>query len=340
MTDIAVVLIAKNQAWNIGRLVESVLQETSRVGAAEVVLVDSASTDATVECARRYPIGILRLHPTRQLTPAAGRYIGYTHTDGEVVLFLDGDMELYPGWLTQALLLLRDRPEVAVVTGTLIDLPPSAESPAAPQPAEDGPYPMSEIASCGGAALYRRSVLERVGSFNPFLHSDEEPELCIRIRHQGSQVVRIEHPIAYHYSLPSEAFSTLVGRWRRNLYLGAGQNIRYLLGTELLWPYVRERGFGIVPALAGLAGLMTLARATRTRDWRWPQLYLVLLLALLGGDAYRKRSVRRMAHSLLHRLFIVDGTIRGFLKRPLAPHSYPQTVDVVQPVVRIEQTEG
>ena len=101
MNKLAVVLITKNQAWNIERLIESVLRATAGVASSEVWLVDSASTDCTVELAKQYPVNILRLRPDLPLTPAAGRYVGYSYSQSQYVLFLDGDMELYPDWLVR-----------------------------------------------------------------------------------------------------------------------------------------------------------------------------------------------------------------------------------------------
>ena len=82
MIELSVVLISKNQAWNISRLIESVLQATSSFLSSEIILVDSNSTDETVEFASRYPISIVRLRPGQRLSPAAGRYIGYQRPRG------------------------------------------------------------------------------------------------------------------------------------------------------------------------------------------------------------------------------------------------------------------
>jgi glycosyltransferase involved in cell wall biosynthesis len=330
MPTLSVVLITKNQAWNIARLIESVLQETAELPSTEIVLVDSASTDDTVEVARHYPINILRLHPTAQLTPAAGRYIGYKHSTNDLVLFLDGDMQLYQGWLTQAIELLNNRPDIAVVTGQVIDLPKLSNSPNRPVNTHTGSTGVVEVPHCGGAGMYRRAVLERVGTFNPYLRSDEEPELCIRIRHANYHVVCIDYPIAYHYSDPSEALSTLVARWKRNLYLGAGQNIRYHLGQELLWPYLKERGYGCVPGLGVVAACVSLLWSIRTVNWVWFRSFTLLLFIALVGDAYRKGSVNRTMYSLLQRMLILDGTVRGFFMKPLPPREYPDRLDVIQ----------
>lgn len=330
MTDLAVVLISKNQEWNIARLLESVLSETRSLLSKEIVLVDSASTDRTVDIAQSYPIDILRLRPDQRLTPAAGRYTGLKHTTGDLVLFLDGDMELYPGWLEKGLRLIQSLPDVAVATGQLLDLPQAAGPDDKPSlPAKDTDA-FTQVRQGGGAALYRRSVLEAVGQFNPYLYSEEEPELCVRIRHAGHRVIRLDYPIAYHYSDPAGTLSTLVGRRRRNLYLGAGQNLRYHLGSEAFWPYFKERGYGFLPILALVAGLLSFWGSLKSRRWHWFGLWILMLTSVVVGDACRKHSLHRTIHSLLERAFFTEGTIRGFLLEPLAPDSYPGRSDVIK----------
>jgi GT2 family glycosyltransferase len=219
---------------------------------------------------------------------------------------------------------------VAVVTGKLVDLPKTAGIDDKPPVGVLNGELLTDVPFAAGAAIYRRSVLEQVGSFNPYLYSDEEPELCLRIRHAGYRVLQLEYPIAHHYSDPSWGLSTLVGRWRRNLYLGAGQNIRYLLGDELFWPYVRERGYGCVPALGLVAALVSFFQSLRTGQWTWLRLWFLLVVAILAGDAYHKRSLHRTIFSLLRRVMIVDGTVRGFLAKPLDPESYLGRLEVIK----------
>ena len=56
MRQLSVVLVSKNQEWNIARLLRSVLKETVRMADREIVLVDSASLDGTVDVASMYPV--------------------------------------------------------------------------------------------------------------------------------------------------------------------------------------------------------------------------------------------------------------------------------------------
>jgi glycosyltransferase involved in cell wall biosynthesis len=332
MSSVSVILITKNQEWNIPRMVESVLREIAAMPESEIVLVDSASSDGTVAVAQQYPVGIVRLHPDQRLTAGMGRYAGYEATSGDFVLFLDGDMELGKGWLRRGLDVMEAHPEIAVTTGLVIDRPLSTpyEGVFVPPPAAQGEIALTPLPYSGGAALYRRSVLEEVGTFHPYVYSDEEPELCVRIRHRGYQIFQLNYPIAYHYSRPTEAISTLFARWRRNLYLGAGQNLRYHVGRDTFRPYVLLRGFGLIPAVALAAGVMSLMWYVRTRQWQGFAAWLSLIGIVLAADSYRKRSVYRALFSLTLRLLIMDGTIRGFFLPPLDVQHYPVRLEVVQ----------
>jgi glycosyltransferase involved in cell wall biosynthesis len=336
MTELSVVLISKNQAWNISRLIESVLQATSNVPSNEIILVDSASTDETVALASRYPISIFRLQPDQPLSPAIGRYVGYKQALAEYVLFLDGDTELIQGWLTHALRVMRETPHAGAVSGRVINLPTSA---AAEEPNPSPPQKLRvgvarEILwgsyGGGGAALYRRSVLEQVGSFNPYLNSDEEPELGLRIRHAGYHILELDYPIVRHYNDAPVAFSTALSRRRRKFLLGIGQGARYHMRSKLLWSWLKERWWGPTAALWLAAGLGALSWSLISRDFIWVSLWTLGLCLLIVYAAVQKRSLRRALVASFTRLLMAEGLVRGFLTRPFAPESFHANVEVIK----------
>jgi GT2 family glycosyltransferase len=214
-------------------------------------------------------------------------------------------MELCTGWLEKALEVVQNTPDAGAVTGRVLDISPNANQKMVPvEPPFSGS--VKEVRHGGGAALYRRSVLEEVGPFNPYLNSDEEPELCLRIRRQGYRVLCLDYPIAYHYSSPRRALSTLVSRRQRHLYLGYGQAIRYHWGTNLLWPYLKERGFALVPGIWIVIGVVILIGSLISSQWVWFAGWLLLSCAVVLGDAIRKRSLYQAIFSLAHRLFISE----------------------------------
>ncbi len=331
MTELSIVLITRNQEWNVARLIESVLREAEDLSSREIVLVDSASTDRTTEIAAGYPITVLKLCHDQRLTAAAGRYVGYQHTKGDLVLFLDGDMELCKGWLDQALEIMHTKTEAGAVCGRVIDRPIEMTTTSIERH-EDLPADAAGVKNVlhgGGASLYRRSVLEQVGPFNPFIYSDEEPELCLRIRHAGYQILRLPYPIAFHYTVVWEALSTFLNKRKGNIWLGYGQNIRYYFGGPLLIPYLKERGWALAPA--GLLGLGIIAAIVSilSGQWIWVALWFIFVFILTMGIAIRKHSLNRALLILFRRLLILDGTIRGILLKPYNPSEYPGKFEVI-----------
>jgi hypothetical protein len=185
--------------------------------------------------------------------------------------------------------------------------------------------------------MYRRSVLEQVGTFNPYLYCDEEPELCLRIRYAGYRVLRLSRPIAFHLdpwreSTPAEALSAFLNKRKVKLFLGFGQNIRYFFGTPLLWPYLKERGWAMAPGLTLFIGAVAVVVSGLTGQWVWLALLVAFLIVLMMGIAVRKRSLKRALVTLFGRLLIFEGTVRGVLLKPFDPASYPGRYDVIQPI--------
>src|SRR5690348_14872807 len=123
MTVLSVVIITKNQEWNATRLIESVLDQCGGFPKMKITLVDSASSDNTLAIAKGYPLKLIRLSQPQRLTAAMGRYVGFKHSFGEYILFLDGDMELCRGWVECALEIMANDPQIAAITGQIIDRP-------------------------------------------------------------------------------------------------------------------------------------------------------------------------------------------------------------------------
>jgi GT2 family glycosyltransferase len=182
----------------------------------------------------------------------------------------------------------------------------------------------------GGSGLYRRSVLERVGSFNPYLNSDEEPELGLRIRHAGYRILEIDYPMIRHYNDAPIAVSNVLSRHRRNFLVGIGQGARYHAGSRLFWPWLKERWWGPASFLffAAALGAMAWTLFSRRVMWLAPS---ILALAFLFS-AVRKRSLNTAIVSAVNWLFMAEGFLRGFLMRPFAPESFHSRVEVIQDI--------
>jgi glycosyltransferase involved in cell wall biosynthesis len=321
MTDISIVIIGKNAEWSIARLIESVIAHVPSHYANEIIYVDSASTDCTLQVVSQYPVRSVELAPNQQLCASAGRFVGSQYATGRYITFLDSDMELLDGWLERAVRLLERHREIAVVSGIQVD----AEAGVKVQATDDswhGGDRFIDISFAGSAAIFRREALENAGTWNPYIVSDEEPELCLRIRRAGYRIVQLQCPSVRHYGYSPPTITALLSRRRRRLFLGYGQVIRYHLRTGLLPAYLRERGWVVMPALVVLAGMIALLVTVLSGNLYWAAGYLFVVLLAIAADALRSRSVYSAMFHALHRALILEGTIRGFVRRPYPPNEY------------------
>ncbi|MCC0176150.1 glycosyltransferase [Waterburya agarophytonicola K14] len=177
-----------------------------------IVYVDSGSTDNSVTMARSLGVEIVELDLSRPFTAGRARNEGFFYLTAqypqiELVQFVDGDCEIVDGWLTTAQETLEAEPNIAIACGRrrerypdkfiynrLCDL--------------EWDTPVGEIKACGGDFMVRVTAFQWVGGFNPTLIAGEEPELCIRLRQQHRQILRIDADMTLH-----DACMTTIGQW-------------------------------------------------------------------------------------------------------------------------------
>jgi glycosyltransferase involved in cell wall biosynthesis len=192
---ISVVVIGRNEGARLEQCLRSVAAMEQVGFTTETIYVDSGSSDGSVELASRLEAATIGLKLARP-TAAAGRNAGWRAARGELVLFLDGDTILHPGFVAASLGKFED-PAVAVVWGhrretlatdslydRVLDL--------------DWIYAPGDTAFCGGDALFRRATLEAMGGYDEGLIAGEEPELCRRITGAGQRIVHVDRPMTGH----------------------------------------------------------------------------------------------------------------------------------------------
>jgi GT2 family glycosyltransferase len=182
----------------------------------ETILVDNASEDGSVEYVReKFPeVRILELGINAGF--AEGNNAGYEQARGETIVLLNNDTEADEHWLEEIhkasqdfpragsfaskMLFFDDRKRIdncgfaVTKAGTAVDLGRGEQ---------DGPAwaePRKVFGACGGAAAYRRSMLEDIGFLDPeFFMTFEDLDLSFRGQLQGYECVFIPRAIVYHH---------------------------------------------------------------------------------------------------------------------------------------------
>lgn len=321
---VSVIIKALNEEDNIAGAIESCLAALQDVGG-EVILADSASTDRTVEVARRYPVRIAQLAQASDRCCGAGPQLGWQHSNGEYVYIIDGDMKMVPGFLEQALAFLAQHPEIAGVAGRVVELNNESleyrERGDRERRVEAHRSP-GQVDRLDGGGLYRRVAIQEAGYFSDRnLHSYEEFDLATRLRSLGWKLWRLPLDAVTHYGHDAPPYQLLMRRWKSRYACGLGEMLRGALGQPRMKLVLRGlRELRLYFAVLGWwAVLLTvpfwpLDAATRGIA------FLTLLTAPFAGMAWRKRSLERGVYSVMSWSVHAAGLVRGFL----APRREPK----------------
>jgi GT2 family glycosyltransferase len=190
---------------------------------AELVVVDDASPDGTPELLAGYGNAIRSLRLEENVGFARACNEGAALADGELLVFLNNDVEPMPGWLAALRRHAEERPEATVVGAKLL-YPNGTVQHAGVVFGQDG-YPHHLYAGfptdhpavsrsrplqavTGACLLVRHAAFEAVGGFDPgYLNSLEDVDLCLRLGEAGGEVHYCHRAVLVHLESASRGRS-------------------------------------------------------------------------------------------------------------------------------------
>jgi GT2 family glycosyltransferase len=165
----------------------SIAPQARSAGAELIVVDDAGSSEPTRLLCERFGVRY-EPHP-RPLGLNVGRNTGVERSSGELVVFVDDDVEVCDGWFDALLVAARENPDVEVFAGRILPRlegsPPRGcgrEGP--PITSLDlGPRDTATRFAWGANMAIRRNALERIGPFDVSLeHGGDEQEWQERLR--------------------------------------------------------------------------------------------------------------------------------------------------------------
>jgi GT2 family glycosyltransferase len=244
--------------------------------------------------AEDYPeVHVLPLDKNRGFTGACNA--GIEAAQGEFVVLLNNDTEAEPGWLAAVVDAFERHPEAGLVASKMLlfdqrdRLHTAGDSYGVDGiPAnrgvwqrDNGTYSREEyvFSACGGAAAYRRSMLDQIGTLDDdFFFSCEDVDLAWRAQLAGWRCVYTPEAVVYHKLAATGGGPTASYYDGRNFLYVIAKNYpgpllrkhwREVVGAQarLGWEALRAwRGAAARARLRGmLAGVLTLPKMIRKR---------------------------------------------------------------------------
>jgi glycosyltransferase involved in cell wall biosynthesis len=249
VTPVDVVLIGRNEGPRLVAALASVVGQ-----ARQTVYVDSGSTDNSLSEARTVGATVVELDMSVPFTAARARNAGFAALeDPQIVMFIDGDCTLVPGFLDRARDHLMTHPKHGLVTGWRSEIHRNAS--VYNQLCDwEWHRPAGLIAACGGDMMVRADIWSQLGGMNPSVIAAEDDEFCTRMKKSGWLLERLPLDMTRH-----DANMLSFGQWwRRAERTGHGfaqvghlHPDYFVTERKRVWVY----GFGLPVVI--LLGLLT-----------------------------------------------------------------------------------
>lgn len=264
--SVSVIIPVYNGAHTIAACLESMLNQTYPPDAYEVIVVENGSTDNTSAIVQRYPVRLLH---SEERGPACARNLGIAESEADIVAFTDADCIVDPDWLSELVGPYAD-PQIGGVGGailayahadrTIVEMFSDENAPLVNFiSGEDEFLPHLYTAN----ASYRRSLLSKVGGFNPNLVTGEDVDISWRVQLQtGAKLHYVPQAIVHHHHR-----STRTALARQYRQYGFGEIVLDTMhGNHPGYP--RSRGYQIRRIISQIAALPRYALSAMIRQAR------------------------------------------------------------------------
>lgn len=329
--SVSIIIKTLNEQARLGQTLVTAVQGLARLKdksqaypLGEIIVADSGSTDRTLEIAAEHGARIAQVKPPATGSCGVGPQLGFQYSKYEFVCLMDGDMELDPEFLVEAVAYLNDHPACAGVTGRVVECNLENLEFQRRVQRSSPENRIGDIDRMNGGGLYRRQAVEELGYLSDRnLNGYEEFDLGVRLRKRGWNLNRLDRPFVQHFGHTENAYKLLFRRWRSRYLFGLGQALRASLAEghfsiflqelpELrLWFVVYAWWFTAAALFFILPGLI------------YPLLVNLLTIALLiSVMSLRKSSLRMGVYTVVAWLFNAAGLAAGFVKPRLDPKSW------------------
>ena len=240
---IGFIVIGKNEGQRLVSCIDSIKKtvDENRLADYEIIYVDSRSTDESVEGIRGMD-GNLKIYSiTGKASPAIGRKIGAAEANADIYCFVDGDMEIIPGFF-QGILDDRGKLMYPFLSGQFENIYYDQNN----QRTGSELYVKAVISgdkyqiTTGGLFLIDRDLWDGIGGMDTRFITGEDLDLGLRLARRGKMLLRKKELLALHHTRHYKSKSRM---WK-DLIAGKTLYARGLLYRKhllLLNPYIFKR---------------------------------------------------------------------------------------------------
>jgi len=194
----SIIIRSHNEERHIGELLNMIMQQDFRTW--EIIVVDSGSTDKTLDIVRQYPAHLIQI-PSKSFTFGYSLNVGCRSARGQFLVIVSAHaIPVNQSWLTNILQPFQNK-KVAVVYGRQLSGPETLLSEARDYSLNYGAYSriLLEETECNNANSAIRRDLWQQFRFNEKLPGLEDKDWVIRTQKAGYHVAYAANAQVYHH---------------------------------------------------------------------------------------------------------------------------------------------
>ncbi len=321
---ISIIIKAYNEEENIEKCIQSAIRTLKNVGG-EVILVDSLSTDNTIELAKKYAIKIIQLRSPGQRSCGIGPQVGYKFSSGDYIFIIDADMTINEDFLSKTIVYLRKK-NIAGVSGIINEI--NLDSFASRLKSKDYKKEKTgEVDYLYGGCIYKRHAIDHVGYLsNPYLYSNEEMDLGYKLIEKGYKLLRLPIISVNHYWDKKNSFLLLIDKWKMKYLQGPGQVLRYnIFNKKLFFKHLIRLRIYVLTILFWIFSFFLFVFISQFK-----LIWLIFIASFFSIFTLRKKSFIQALYLVLFWQLIALGTILGFLRKPKNIQQFDYQVNVIK----------
>tara|TARA_Y100000588_G_C14239134_1_gene918599 strand:+ start:245 stop:1195 length:951 start_codon:yes stop_codon:yes gene_type:complete len=190
----SVIVIGRNEGENLQKCFDSISKVKETVRVAECIYVDSDSTDQSLRMANEHASVDIVIKISGEINSAIARNVGADKSTGEILFFVDGDMEICPTflegiWTTDGVELVHP-----VITGDMINVIDGEQQYYYGKPLESDQYTNQN----GGLFMIERDIWIRFGGMDNRFKRSQDLEFFLRLDLNGIKILRKREVLCYH----------------------------------------------------------------------------------------------------------------------------------------------
>ena len=224
--SISFIVIWKNEGWKITKCISSIYKtiKDNDINEYEIIYVDSKSYDDSIERAKKFK-GLRVIQLTGDCNAAIARNVGASVSKGEVLFFIDGDMELISDTFSNFY-----NNEAGIyypfMSGNLIyyfydknwnfiykEKEPHIKI-------EKDTYQ----SKTGGLFFINKEAWESIGGMKEYLDLGEEPDLALRLAKRKILLLRKKDVLVKHHTIH---YFDISRKWKRLYKVSSNRAILY-----------------------------------------------------------------------------------------------------------------